>query len=78
MKRENDTLRRRIRELERSLSNRRQSDLGRTRSDSASTNVSIQPAFSGSTQGAATGIDDDDDVVNVGESAGSVGVGGGH
>lgn len=78
MKRENDTLRRRIRELERNLNSRRQSDLGRTRSDSASTNVSIQQTFNGSTQGQAVVTDDDDDAVNVGESAGSVGVGGGH
>ena len=71
MKRENDALRRRIKELERSLSNRRQSDIGRTRSDSASTGNSLQATPNPSA------MDDDDDVVNVGESAGSVGFGGG-
>lgn len=78
MKRENDALRRRIRELERSLNHRRQTDQGRTRSDSASTSVSTSQVFNNSTQGQTAGTDDDDDVVNVGESAGSVGVGGGH
>lgn len=70
VKRENDALRRRIKELERSLSNRRRSG-GRTRSDSASTGTSLQAIPN------ASAMDDDDDAVNVGESAGSVGFGGG-
>lgn len=74
VKRENESLRRRIRELERSLNSRRQPDMGRNRSDSASTGTSVPP----NSRGHPVLIDDDDDVVNVGESAGSVGVGGGH
>lgn len=72
VKRENDMLRRRIRELERSLSSRR------ARSDSASTNVSISQRSSGGTQGQTSGADEDSDTVKVGESAGSLGIGGGH
>lgn len=74
VKRENESLRRRIRELERSLNNRRQSDMGRNRSDSVSTGTSIPP----NSRRQTILMDDDDDAVNVGESAGSVGVGGGH
>lgn len=74
MKRENESLRRRIRELERSLNSRRQSDMGRNRSDSASTGTSVPP----NSRGQTILMDDDEDAVNVGESAGSVGVGGGH
>ena len=73
VKRENDALRRRIRELERTLSNRRRSDINRNRSDSTSMSISI-PA---NTSGRVVATDEDDDAVNVGESAGSVGVGGG-
>ncbi len=63
VKRENDNLRRRIKELERSLHERRQSySSGRARSDSGQTII----------------MDDDDESVTVGESAGSVGLGGGH
>lgn len=74
VKRENESLRRRIRDLERSLNSRRQSDIGRDRSDSASTGTSVPP----SSRVRTVLMDDDDDAVNVGESAGSVGVGGGH
>lgn len=70
VKRENDGLRRRVKELEKSLSNIR-SDVGRTRSDSASTGNSLRVNPS------INAMDDDDDAVNVGESAGSVGLGGG-
>lgn len=76
-KRENDNLRRRIRELERNLSNRRQSGVARARSDSASTGVSIPPTISDSAQEQGLGGEDAEDAVNVGESAGSIGVGGG-
>lgn len=62
LKRENDNLRRRVKELERSLNEHRQSSNSRSRSDSGQTIIN----------------DDDDESVNVGESAGSVGVGGGH
>lgn len=72
VKRENETLRRRVRELERSLSSRRESGQGLSRSESVSTNASVPP------QGRGRGVEDDEDAVNVGESAGSVGLGGGH
>lgn len=76
VKRENEALRRRIQELERSLSSRRQSGNGMTRSGSVSTNASIPPTSS--TRGRGRGTEDDEDAVHVGESAGSVGFGGGH
>lgn len=74
VKRENESLRRRIRELERNLNSRRQSDMNRNRSDSASTGTSLPP----NSRRQTILMDDDDDVVHVGESAGSAGVGGGH
>ena len=76
MKRENEALRRRIQELERSLSSRRQSRTGTTRSGSVSTNASIPPTTVTAWRG--RGTEEDEDAVHVGESAGSVGVGGGH
>lgn len=76
VKRENEALRRRIQELERSLSSRRQSGTGITRSGSVSTNASI-PTTAG-TGGRGRGAEEDEDAVHVGESAGSVGFGGGH
>ena len=76
VKRENEALRRRIQELERSLNIRRQSGNGITRSVSVGTNASIPtPAGAG---GRGRGTEEDEDTVHVGESAGSVGVGGGH
>lgn len=54
VRRENESLRRRVKELERSLNRRRQSDAATDRSNAGQ-----------------------DDEVHVGESAGSVGVGGG-
>ena len=74
VKRENEALRRRIQELERSLHSRRQSENSMTRSGSVSTNASIPPTV----RGRGRGTEEDDDVVHVGESAGSVGLGGGH
>ena len=76
VKRENEALRRRIQELERSLKNRRQSVNSLTRSGSVSTNASIPP--SNGTGGRCRSREEDDDAVHVGESAGSVGLGGGH
>ena len=79
VKRENENLRRRIRDLERSLSSRRQSGGDRVRSDSTSTGVSVRSTAIGVNQerGQAE-IEEEDDAVKVGESAGSIGVGGGH
>ena len=68
VKRENEALRRRIRELERSLSNRRQSESGHGRRESVSTNASTHP------RGRLNGAEEEDDAVNVGESAASMGV----
>ena len=72
-KRENEALRRRVRELERTLSSRRGSDAGRNSTDSASTGG----PGSGGLQRLTSATNDDEDVVVVGESAGSVGFGGG-
>ena len=72
VKRENEALRRRIRELERTLSSRRQSESATAPNELASPNLGTrQPAGS-------TAVDEEDDSVNVGESAASAGVGGGH
>ena len=72
MKRENEALRRRIRDLERTLSSRRQSESGTRPNELASTNSGTRQAAAG------TAVDEEDDSVNVGESASSAGVGGGH
>lgn len=74
VKRENEALRRRIQELERNLHSRRQSGAGVTRSVSVSTNASFPPSAAGPRR---RGNEEDEDAVNVGESASSVGVGGG-
>ena len=74
VKRENETLRRRIRDLERTLSNRRRSEHGHQRSDSASTSASVSQAPNGQRQ---PRYEEDDGMVGVGESAGSIGFGGG-
>lgn len=76
VKRENETLRRRIQELERNLSSRRQSGNGMTRSGSVSTNAST--THTAGAGGRGRGAEEDEDGVHVGESAGSVGFGGGH
>ncbi|MCJ1368178.1 hypothetical protein MMC16_007319 [Acarospora aff. strigata] len=95
VKRENEILRRRIRELERGLSAQRDSHADhRRRSTSTTTSMSARAGGggtrgptdvgSGSARKAGRGSDKDDDdeteseSVQVGESAGSVGVGGGH
>ena len=78
VKKENESLRRRVRELERSLNSRRRSNANRRGSDSTSTGASVRSAAVGHTQERGSTGNDDEDVVNVGESAGSVGVGGGH
>lgn len=67
VKRENEALRRRVRELERSLSSRRASVTESSRRDSASTNASVPPQSRSATV-------DDEDVVILGESADIVGV----
>ncbi|KAL2047687.1 hypothetical protein N7G274_000729 [Stereocaulon virgatum] len=72
VKRENETLRRRIRELERSLSSRRQSESGLRRSDSISTNASTRP------QVRRAGTEEAENAVHVGESAASMADGRGH
>lgn len=76
VKRENEALRRRIQELERNLSSRRQSSNGIIRSGSVSTSANLPPT--NGTGGRGRGTEDDEDAVHVGESAGSVGLGGGH
>lgn len=73
VKRENETLRRRIRELERRLVSHRHA---RSDSESTGTGAPRRPATSG--PGHDASMDFDEDAVHVGESAGSVGVGGGH
>ena len=72
MKRENEALRRRIRDLERTLSSRRQSESGTRPTDLTSTNHGPRQAAAG------TAVEEEEDSVNVGESAASAGVGGGH
>lgn len=77
VKRENEALKRRIRDLERNLSSRRRSDRGRDRSESASTSASVPHAVNNQRHPQNHNAEDEDDAVRVGESAGSVGVGGG-
>ncbi|KAL8852942.1 MAG: hypothetical protein Q9221_002192 [Calogaya cf. arnoldii] len=76
VKRENEMLRRRIRELERSLGSRRASSVSHAPSDSESTSAR-RPATAGGNQSESLDFDEDAVHVGVGESAGSVGVGGG-
>ncbi|KAI4097380.1 MAG: hypothetical protein L6R37_006816 [Teloschistes peruensis] len=76
VKRENEMLRRRIRELERTLGSRT-SSRSHTRSDSASTGNGALPSITGGQRQSDTS-DYEEDGVHVGESAGSVGLGGGH
>ncbi|KAG9248754.1 hypothetical protein BJ878DRAFT_412182 [Calycina marina] len=70
VRRENEALKRRIRELERTLRARRQSDASRTRSESVSTTASV----SGLGRGREREKEGEDDAVRVGESARSAGV----
>ena len=72
VKRENEALKRRIRELERSVGSR-QLESDQMRSGSVSTSASVAPATSGERPGY-----NDDDNVGIGESAASIGIGGGH
>ncbi|KAH8598727.1 hypothetical protein B0O99DRAFT_505391 [Bisporella sp. PMI_857] len=75
VKRENEALKRRIRELERTLRARRQSDASRTRSESVSTTASVGIRESGPGVGRGRERDkEEDEVVRVGESARSSGV----
>lgn len=71
VKRENEALKRRIRELERNISNR-QPESDQMRSGSVSTSASSAPVTGRDRPG-----DNDDDGVGIGESAASVGIGGG-
>ncbi|KAI4123019.1 MAG: hypothetical protein LQ338_005488 [Usnochroma carphineum] len=73
VKRENENLRRRIRELERTLARSRH-----TRSDSESTGTGATRPSATTGHGHDASVDYDEDAVHVGESAGSAGVGGGH
>lgn len=75
VKRENEALRRRIRDLERTLRARRPSDASRTRSESVSTTASIRDReVSGVGRGREREKEGEDEVVRVGESARSAGV----
>jgi hypothetical protein len=76
VKRENEALKRRIRELERTLRARRQSDasVNRARSESVSTTASVRDSISGVGRGREREKDGDEDSVQVGESARSSGM----
>ncbi|KAH6678498.1 hypothetical protein B0J14DRAFT_505895 [Halenospora varia] len=76
VKRENEALKRRIRELERTLRTRRQSDASRTRSESVSTTASVRDRENvpGVGRGREREKDGEEDAVRVGESARSSGV----
>jgi hypothetical protein len=74
VKRENETLKRRIRELERTIRVRRQSDASRTRSESVSTSASVMENVSGVGRGREREKEGEEDGVRVGESARSAGV----
>lgn len=77
VKRENDALKRRIRDLERMVRDRRASDASRTRSESVSTTASVSAAAGA--PGAGAGIagprEGRERVVSMLSTAGSVGVG---
>lgn len=76
VKRENEALKRRIRELERTLQARRQSDasVSRVRSESVSTTASVRDSTSGLGRGREREKDGEEDAVQVGESARSSGM----
>jgi len=75
VKRENEALKERIRELERMLSRTsRQGDPSRTRSESVSTTASVRDNTTGVLLGRERENEADDEVVRVGESARSTGV----
>ncbi len=69
VKRENEALRRRVRELERSLGNRRESAAGLSRRESISPNVSVPRQIP------HPSAEESEDAVSVGESASRRGVG---
>ncbi len=75
VKKENDALKRKIRDLERTLRNRSQSDASRTRSESVSTTASIGVGNSGAGRGRQRVGEEEEDGVRLGESARSAGVG---
>lgn len=77
VKRENEALKRRIRDLERTIRERRQSDASRTRSESVSTSASVnnRDSVGGVGRGREREKDGEgEDVVRVGESARSGGL----
>lgn len=77
VKRENESLRRKVRELERALISRQRA-LDRARNDpGASTEGVLPPETIEVVAGQVVNTAEDDDAVHVGESAGSAGVGGG-
>lgn len=77
VKRENESLRRKVRELERALISRQRAlDRARHEPPVLSEGVSL-PETIEVVAGQVVNISEDDDAVNVGESAGSAGVGGG-
>lgn len=77
MKRENENLRRKVRELERALVSRQRA-LDRVRNDPRPSSDGVSPPETIEVvAGQVVNISEDDDAVNVGESAGSAGVGGG-
>lgn len=76
MKRENESLRRKVRELERALISRQRA-LDRARQDPRASGDALSPETIEVVAGQVVSTSEDDDAVNVGESAGSAGVGGG-
>lgn len=77
VKRENENLRRKVRELERALVSRQRA-LDRARNDPRTSSDGVLPPETIEVEaGQVVNISEDDDAVNVGESAGSAGVGGG-
>ncbi|KAI4128559.1 MAG: hypothetical protein LQ347_004125 [Umbilicaria vellea] len=77
VKRENEALKRRIRDLERSLSSRRRLSGGQDRSETAINSAIVPHAVNSQGHLQSRIADDEDDAVRMGESADSVGVGAG-
>lgn len=76
VKRENESLRRKVRELERALISRQRA-LDRARQEPRPSEGGSPPETIEVVAGQIVNTSEDDDAVNVGESAGSAGVGGG-
>lgn len=76
MKRENESLRRRVRELERALISRQRA-LDQARYEPRTPGIISPPRAIEVVAGQVVSTSEADDAVNVGESAGSAGVGGG-